>query len=431
MFIDPASLQSLQGLQISMGDHQLSSNQIQTQQYSPLKYYSNFSLLMEGLTGNIGNPTYGDTNKTYNAGDTVQRPFDNIGPNWAHSKSKTPSVQGFAGLPFTINKMKFAVGFGSIEYADLNWYFQNNNVLSPSILSVKNSTINLPPNNNDSLAIPVQWYQNTQSRVGSIYGYGVALSGALSENFSIGLSGMILKGSSDDFESRIERGRLKFYSVYFRVDSIYNKVSVRGTSDYSGQEFTFSGRYRSRYVTVGFSAKAPITITRKFNTQIQTDTTSSSTIVGATGQDKTMIPFRGSLGVSVALRENLMLGIGYELRPYASATFTNSAGSKTNPWLSANLFHVGFEFLPISWLTLRGGAREEAEVYEPEGNPLAGEPVSYSVYSFGIGLRYEAGAVNLAYEYSNMKYTDTWSDAISINGNIRRAIVADLSYEIP
>jgi len=430
MFTDPASLQSLQGFQVSVGDHQVSSSELQTQQYSPLKYYSNFSLLMEGLTGYIGNPTY-DTTKTYNAGDTVQRPYDNIGPNWSHSKTKTPSVQGFAGLPFSFNGMKFGVGVGSVEYADLNWYFQNNNVLSPSILSVKNGTMTIPANNSDSLSIPVQWYQNTQWREGSIYGYGIALSGALSEKISIGVSGMLLKGSSNDFESRVDRGKLVFYSTYFRLDSIYHRVFTTGTSDYSGQEFTFSGLYRSRYVTLGFSVKTPTTITRKFNAQIQTDTTGSSTIVNVNGQDKTVIPFRGTIGLSIALRENLMFGAGYEIRPYSSATFTNSTGSMTNPWLSANLFHVGFEFVPISWLKVRGGVREEAEVYEPEGNPLEGEPVSYSVYSFGVGVMVDGGTVNLAYEYSDMKYTDTWADAISINGDIRHTIVADFSYEIP
>ena len=37
MFTDPASLQSLQGFQVSIGDHQVSSSELQTQQYSPLK----------------------------------------------------------------------------------------------------------------------------------------------------------------------------------------------------------------------------------------------------------------------------------------------------------------------------------------------------------------------------------------------------------
>ncbi len=430
MFSDPASLQSLQGLQVSIGDYQLSSSEEQTQQYSPLKYYSNFSLLMEGLTGYISTPKY-DTGTTYNAGDTVQRPYDNIGPNWSHAKSKIPSVQGFAGFPFTFNGMKFGVGIGSVEYADLDWYFQNNNVLSPSILSVKNGTLTIPANNSDSLAIPVQWYQNIQSRVGSIYGYGLALSAALSEKISIGVSGMILSGSSNDFESRVDRGKLIFYSSYFRLDSIYNRVISTGTLDYSGQEITFSGLYHSRYVTLGFSAKVPTTITRKFNTEIQTDTTGSSRTEIISGQDKTVIPFRGTLGISIALRENLLLGMGYEIRPYASTTFTNSTGSTTNPWLSANLFHAGFEFSAFSWLMLRGGAREEAEVYEPEGNPLEGEPVTYSVYSFGVGVMIAGGTVNLAYEYSNMKYTDTWADAISINGDIRHTIVADFSYGIP
>ncbi|HTR81228.1 MAG TPA: hypothetical protein VMM58_06315 [Bacteroidota bacterium] len=430
MFVDPTSLQSLQSLQVSLGDHELMSSANQTQQYGPLKYYSNFSLLMEGLTGYISNPQY-DTSTTYNAGDTVQRPYDNIPPNWAHSKTKVPSVQGYAGLPFSFGGMKFAVGIGSIEYADLNWYFQNNNVLSPSILSVKNSTITLPPNNSDSLSIPVQWYQSTQSRVGSIYGYGLALSSALSEKIFVGVSGMILSGSSDDFESRVDRGKLMFYNSYFRLDSIYNNVTSIGTSDYTGQEFTVSARYQSDHVQIGVSIKAPTTITRKYHAVITADTAGFSSIADVSGQDKTTIPFRGSLGLSIALRENLIFGVGYDVRPYSSATFTNSAGSKTNPWLSANLFHVGMEFLPVSWLALRAGAREDAEVYEPVGNPIEGDPVSYSVYSFGIGVKYADVSFNAAFEYSDMKYTDTWADAVSINRNIQRNVIADVSYAVP
>ncbi len=432
MFQDPSSLQYLKGVQVTLNGHQLSSSLNQTQQYSPLKYYSNFSLLMEGLTGYLSNPDTTKTGVKYsNAGDTVQRPYDNIAPGWSHSSNKGLPIQGFMAVPFALGDFKCAAGIGSVEYANLDWFFQNNNVLSPSILSVRQGATIYPPNNVDSNAIPVQWYLSSQSRLGTIYGYGAAFSVAVSGEVSLGVSGMLLDGSSDDFETRIDRGKLIIYNSYFRLDSIYNRVGSVGISKYRGAEFTLSGSYRSRHIIFGFSVKPPTVITRTFNTQVQTDTSGASRAANISGKDKTMIPWRGTVGLSFALRENLRLGLEYEMRPFASTKFTASDGSVTYPWLSSNLFHIGAEFTPLTWLAFRAGAYEQAEVFQPEGAPLDGVPVGYSVYSFGIGIVYNATTLNFTYEYSNMKYTDMWADAISINGDVRHTIMADISYQLP
>jgi len=105
---------------------------------------------------------------------------------------------------------------------------------------------------NDSSSLPVQWYQNIRNREGSIYGYGAAFSFGVTENLSFGLSGMIIKGSTNDFESQLGRGRLVFYSSYFRVDSVDYQNTKNGTSDYSGAEINFSGLYKSGNNTVCF-----------------------------------------------------------------------------------------------------------------------------------------------------------------------------------
>ena len=432
MFLDPASLQVIDGVRVSVGGPQEYSSTQQTQQYAPLKYYSNFSLLMEGLTGYISNPDTTRTGVRYNnAGDSVQRPFDTIEPNWGRSKTGSLPVQVFAAVPFTVEGMKFTAGVGAVRYANLNWYFQNNNVLSPSILSVKQSTVTIPVNNADSLAIPVQWYQSVQSREGSITGYGGAISLGISPGFSVGLSGMILGGSSDDKEERVDRGKIKFYANYIKLDSIYNRRTVTGTSDYSGREFTLSGAYRSQHIALGFSVKPPTTITRKFHATVQTDTTGISRVTTVSGQDKLVLPVRGKVGLSIALREDLRLGLEYEMRPYASAEYKRSGTATSNPWLSSNLFHVGGEFTPLSWLVLRMGVEEQAEVFQPVGAPIEAEPVGYSTYSIGAGVKYEGILINAAFEYARISYTDRWSNAVSINREIRRNVIADLSYEIP
>ena len=334
MFLNPATLQALQGLQISVGRLQQTSHLEQIQQYGPLSYYSNFSLLMEGLTGLVPTPAYDTVDHApRNGADTVQRPFDEIGPNWTATKDKSLPVQAFIAAPFTVNDMKFSVGIGVSSYADLDWFFENNNVLSPSFLTVVPLPTPNPKNNSDSSSFVAQWYQSRQQRTGSIYGYGGAISLLASDGFSVGASGVVLSGNSNDKESRVERGRLRFYQSFFRVESVYYQVSKVGTSDYSGLELTLSGIYSGRNIRAGLTVKPPTTITRKFHSQVTTDTTGSSVSSTVSGEDKMTIPWRGTFGFSLNLRENFTLGVEYEVRAFASAQYQSPSGVKTHPWL--------------------------------------------------------------------------------------------------
>ncbi len=79
MFSNPADLQNLNSIQVTLGNTFWQLNQSQIQQYGPAKYYPNFSLLMEGLTYLIPNPCWTDST----AKNSVQRPFDKISPSWS------------------------------------------------------------------------------------------------------------------------------------------------------------------------------------------------------------------------------------------------------------------------------------------------------------------------------------------------------------
>jgi opacity protein-like surface antigen len=425
MFQNPAALQSLQGIQVSLGGLQLSKDSKQEQNYAPVRYYPNLSLLLEGLTAQIPDP---DTTLVgFTAQDTVQRPFDDIGPNWSRSKNRSTPLQALLAVPVSWGNIKLIAGIGAVEYADLNRYYQNNNVLSPAILSQRPLPTFRPTDDNP---INVDWSQTVHSRDGSIQGYGIALAGSVG-SLSVGLSGLILDGSTDDFEQEVARGRLTFFSNAFRADSVYGRITKTGTSDFSGREFTLSSILTGRYVSIGFSVKPPATITRTYTTQVETDTTGTPSLSTIQGEDKLKLPWRGTAGLSLAPRENLTIGLEYEFRPYESVRYVDSEGAETSPWLSASLFRVGAEYMLAPWLALRGGMRGEAEVFEPEGNHITGEPVTYTVYSAGVGAFFSGLRLNLTYENSLMKYQDIWASAISKNSERRDTIVAQLIYEIP
>jgi opacity protein-like surface antigen len=427
MFQNPAALKSIQGIQLSLGGLYLSKDSKQEQQFAPVRYYPNLSLLLEGLTAKIPDPD--TTLFGFTAQDTVQRPFDDIKPNWSRSKDRRMPLQAQLAVPISFENFKIVAGIGAVEYTNLDHYYQNNNVLSPAILAQRPLPTFRPADNNP---LEVEWSQSIRSREGSIHGYGFALAGSVEKyNLSVGFSGMILDGSSDDYEQEIARGRLTFFSNAFRADSVYSKITRTGTSDFSGQEFTFSSILTGRYVSVGFSVKLPTTITRKYTRQVTEQSGIALVSYSSQGEDKLKLPWRGTVGLSLTPRENLTVGFEYEFRPYESVKYADSQDMETKPWSSASLFRVGVEYMIAPWLALRGGMRGEAEVFQSEGNYIAGEPVTYTVYSAGFGAFYSNLRLNVTYENSLMKYQDIWSSAISKNSERRQTIVAQLSYEIP
>ena len=427
MFHNPAALQSLDAPAISVAGTGQIIRTGQIQHYAPVKYYSNLSLLLESLTASIPDPDTALGGAT--AADTVQRSYDDIGPNWSSSEDKSRHLQALAAIPFEYGGVRFVAGAGAVEYADLDYSYQNNNVLSPSILSER--PLPTPRPTNDANPILVQWSQHVTARTGSIQGYGMALSGNLPEyDITFGISGMILNGSSDDYEILVSRGMMTFYTNYFRLDSTYGISSRGGNSDYSGREITLSLLYRSDDVKFGVTVKPPNTITRKYSYDVLIDDKGTLSIFTETGRDRIILPWRGTAGLSITPREGFLLALEYELRPYSRAEYKGLGGT-SRPWLSASLLRVGIEYHALPWLVLRGGIRGQAEVFEPEGNPIPGEAVSYSVYSAGVGVSHFGLRLDLAYEYSLMRYQDVWGSALSINRSKYQSIVAGLTYTIP
>jgi hypothetical protein len=448
MFTNAASLTSLDGITLSLGGMQQYLNANQDQRYGGLQGYSAFNLLTDNLTGQLSDPdTTAASGKTawrnWTPADSVQRPFDAIGPDWNRAKSKSLPVQAMLAMPVRLGQMQFVVGVGAVEYANLNYYYQNNNVFSPSVLSVLNGTIKTATLKGNPYL--TQWYQYYQERSGSIFGYGGMVSALLTEHLSVGVSGMLLKGSTDDMEVRVGRGRMAFDQSWMRLDKQgMTSYTKSGTSDYSGSEFTLSTKYSSPFIDFGFAIKPPTTITRTFTSSRTQDSVSTVQVYNAkvdsihvqssstiSGEDNIQLPWRGTIGFAIRLRENFTLGIDYEIRSYQSAQYTAANGVTSNPWLSTSVFHIGAEFRVNSWLALRAGESNYKEVFEPLSNPIRGDAVNYPVYSAGCGITFENAVLNITYEYSDMNYVDMWSNAASINQQVTNNIVASLSYTIP
>jgi long-subunit fatty acid transport protein len=435
MFANPAGLQSLEGIQVSLGGIQQYRRLNQTQQWFVNQNYAMLPMLMAGLTRDLPYPDSAHLATTagirvLTAQDTVQRPFDGIGSDWDYKKDESIPLQAFIAVPFSVGGFKFAAGIGAQEYALANYYFQNNNVLAPDFGSPRDTLLYRPSSTDIERATHVYWSQHIRNRVGSIYGYGGALSMEVDEKLSFGVSAMFLDGSTNDHEWITSRGVLYFYTNYLGLYQYQYNVTSTGTSEYKGSEFTFSGRYKQKNFTFGIAVKPPMTITRDYNYTRRIDTSgvlmSSENIKGT---DEMKLPVRGTLGVGIALRENLSMGVEYEYLPYSTSKYTSSSDS-SQPWLDSYSFKVGFEYVANSWLAVRAGYNKLAEIFETKGNYTEGTPISSAVYSCGIGLTYESIRLNIAYEYQKIQYEDKWLTNYNANKDIRQSITAGISYTL-
>ena len=104
---------------------------------------------------------------------------------------------------------------------------------------------------------------------------------------------------------------------------------------------------------------------------------------------------------------------------------TQSLGT-TNPWLGSSIFHVGVEYRPAPWLALRGGYREDAQVFAPAGDGLITEPVRGSGYAAGLGFRSGDLMVDAAYELSHLSYQDSWVSNINTNTRDLHTVLVQL-----
>lgn len=433
MFNNPAMLAGIAGVRVSVGGAASAQRQEQEQNYAPVRYYANLSLLLEGLTSGIPDPN--PELPGFTPADTVQRPYDNIGPNWSRPSNRQYPVHLLAAVPFRVSEVQFTAGLGAVQYADLDHFYQHNNVLSPSILSQRPVPTMRPSDDNP---LVVDWYQTVRSRSGSIWGYGFALAARVEKlRSSIGLSGLFLRGKSDDEEHYVGRGTLIFFANAFRADSVGWRLRKRGASQFKGQEVAFSWLLSGSHASLGLTVRPPAEISRELSADVErvrlSEVNNASLVTGpqVRGKDRMKLPWRGTAGLSITPKEWLTLGFEYELRPYRSARYVDSIGKESAPWLSSSPFRVGLALRAFPWLALRAGMRNEAEVFEPEGNQLPGEPVTYSVYSCGASLTFGGVRLDLAVENSLLKYQDVWSSAISKNRDRRWIALGQLAYEIP
>lgn len=407
-FTNPASLLNVDNLSVKAGGAYSINQYDQVQDWTPNKLYAELSLIFRN----------DDTYKT--------KPFDNIKPGWNTKLSKgTPSVFA-AAMPVKLGNIEITFGLGYAQYLNLNHYYQNNNSLDPNIGQMRPAPIpRLLPG--DSLK--VKWYQNYNKREGAIYGITPALNINIFSNFSAAVSAAILNGSTDDYEFRMDRGLFTLrYNNQIVLEQANYIQTKSGTSDYKGTMLNIGLLYNDERFSAGVSIKPPFTIKRSWSRTSGVSNANGTTSVMESGNDEIKYPALYTLGFAIYPTKNMTIGIDYEIRKMEKTEFTNLTDSLYNPWLSGNILKAGVEYSVNKYLKLRGGYREEAQIFEPEGTALLGEPVTGSVYSVGFGLNIQKILFDFSYQYTTVRYEDTWLSNNNTNKIERHSFMFEVGY---
>ncbi len=213
LFANPAGLTNIQGFEFRAAATHSAVSQEQRQEWFPNRLWTGLSLLMEDKWCNIKAPTDTNGNPIADPYEQLQKPFDNIGPNWSRKFNHTLPLSIALAMPAKIGDIDFVFGIGGSRALDLDHYFQNNNVTDPLLGQYRPQPIP-EPTPRDTLR--VRWFQFIRERTGQIWGVTPAVGVSFS-SISLGASATYYNGTSDDVEQRHDRGFLTLLYNRFRV----------------------------------------------------------------------------------------------------------------------------------------------------------------------------------------------------------------------
>ena len=89
---------------------------------------------------------------------------------------------------------------------------------------------------------------------------------------------------------------------------------------------------------------------------------------------------------------------------------------------------LGAEYRVSEMLALRGGYHEDIQSFAPDGSAIVDKPASGEIYSLGAGIAFGNIFIDLAYEYSILKYQDIYQSNINYNTREQHQFMMEIAY---
>jgi long-subunit fatty acid transport protein len=148
------------------------------------------------------------------------------------------------------------------------------------------------------------------------------------------------------------------------------------------------------------------------------------------GKDNVKFPRAYAVGFVLTPNNRWTFAFDYEIRNLANVEWTSqTSGTAVHPWVnnSAN-WRLGAEYRVSDMLALRGGYHEDIQSFAPDGSAIVDKPASGEIYSLGVGIAMGNILIDVAYEYSILKYQDIYQSNINYNARKQHQFMVEFAY---
>lgn len=416
LYWNPAGLWEVKDLQIFASGSFFSKSWRENQNYRPNRFFVTLPFYLEGLY--VPDPANNWRYDHLIARDTaifytVKEPELGLDPFSKEAADWTKSMNGFkfsnisAALPFTIEDERFVAAIGFNQQINILDFDRNDTYLDPH--PGYNLYGEMSRVNGVDTAV-MNWSRYYRERTGDIYSINGALSYDMNKYVKLGLGLKISWGSSSDllYLNRVGTFHLiKENQFKFAYTTDYKEL--KGTSDYNSTAFNLGFLFTIDRVALGVKIDLPFTMTRRWEYDETAYDSTNSSSRNISGSDEVKIPAIITAGLSVTPIDDCTISLDYEYAPFSKAEFNlASPDSLFMKWVDKKHFRVGIEYRILDYISLMAGFRYDPTVFVPDGAAYDDRGPEASVYTFGSSLEFFFGRVDFAYEYSNLKYYDSY-----------------------
>ncbi len=418
IFWNPAGLNGIEDLQISVSANTYNKLWRENQEYRPNRQFVTMSFYLDGMytpdpanNGKLDYEVFKDDSSYFVSQPTLgQDVYSEDAADWQVEKSGFSLNNISAAYPFSISDQNFVIGAAYGYRYRLLDYDRNQTFLDPHPGTDEyGGHIDRITSPGDSVRIV--WSDFERMREGDVQTINIAFSYELNANVMFGAGVNLLSSETDETQSL---SRIGYFDLLdgpnsFRYSYDTLNVSSAGVSEFSGTSFNLGAIVEFEHISLGVNVTGPYTITRKWTQQITSGNATDSNTENLTGEDEMKIPLSYAIGVSLMPVESFRLAFDVKQKNYSDAEFLYSQPDSTNrSWVDQTILSFGFDYAAFEFLSIMGGYRHQTEIFVPDGAALKDEGPDISSWSFGLSFRTNFGVFDLAYVTTSMKYYDSY-----------------------
>lgn len=435
---NPAGLASISDIKISYTANNYETKLWENQDYRPNRQFTNLSFILDGLY--IPNPEnngkydydafFDDSTYIVSDPELGLDPFSEDASNWKKSKSDFVFNNFNIAVPLTLFETPIVLSAGYSKKNNIFDYDRNTTYLDPHIGYNGYGDIEERVTSAED-TVTVNWFDYKRMKTGEIMKITAGVSASVLDFLDFGFSVNILNGESDDYYALNKIGYFDLLESAnsFKFSYDYNYMSKEGKSDYSATNFTFGAVINLNRIKLGLTLKTPYTLTRDWEyTQIENHFDSVST-QNFSGTDEVEYPFGYAVGLSFNPIDDLTLAVDFEKNNYSNAKFKiTSVDSSDYKWSDQIIIRVGSQYKLTDYIHLMLGYRSDTQDFIPDGAAIKDYGPINKSYSAGISLLFEPIQLDIAYEYSRLRYYDSYFS--NTNYNTKRKSNLLMSFTI-